>query len=68
MTSRDMGKSILGQSRNRDIPGSKCGIRICTFIHFRVKGSRQRCNIPHCRDRQIYLEREYLVGTINPLT
>ena len=68
MTHRDMGKATLGQSGNRDILGSKCGIRFCTFMHFGVEGSRQRCNTPHWRDRQIYLEREYLIGTINPLT
>ena len=42
MTYRDMGKATLGQLRNRDIPGSKCGIRVCTFMHFGVEGSRQR--------------------------
>ena len=68
MNPRDMGKSTLGQLGNRDIPGSKCGIRVCTFMHFGVEGSRQRCNTPHWRDRQIYLEGEYLVGKINSLT
>ena len=68
MTPRDMGKATLSQLGNRDISDSKCGIRVCTFMHFRVEGSRQRCNTPHWRDRQIYLEREYLVGMINPLT
>ena len=68
MTPGDMGKVTLGQLGNRNIPGSKCGIRVCTCMHFRVEGSRQRCNTPHWRDRQIYLERVYLVGTINPLT
>ena len=68
MTPRDMGKETLGQLGNRDIPGSKCDIRVCTYMHFGVEGSRQRCNTSHWRDRQIYLEREYLVGTINPLT
>ena len=68
MTPRDMGKATLGQLGNRDTPGSKCGIRVCTFMHFGVEGLRQRCKIPHWRDRKIYLEREYLVGTINPLT
>ena len=57
MTPRDMNKAIIGQSGNRDIPGSKCGIRVYTFKHFEVKGSRQRCNTPHWRDRQIYLKR-----------
>ena len=68
MTHRDMGKATLGQSRNRDISSSKCNIRVCTFMHLGVEGSRQRCNTPHWRDRWIYLEREYLVGMINPLT
>ena len=68
MTLRDMGNATLGQLGNRDIPCSKCGIRVCTFMHFGVEGSRQRCNTPHWRDRQIYFEREYLVGTIDPLT
>ena len=67
MTPRDMNKATIGQSGNRDIPGSKCGIRVYTFKRFRVEGSRQRCNTSHWRDRQIYLEREYLVGMINPL-
>ena len=40
MTSMEMGKSILGQSGNRDIPDSKCSIRVCTFMHFEVEGSR----------------------------
>ena len=67
MTPSDMNKATIGQSGNRDISGSKCGIRVYTFKHFGVEGSRQRCNIPHWRDRQIYLDREYLVGIINPL-
>ena len=67
MTPRDMNKAKIGQSGNRDIPGSKCSIRDYTFKHFGVEGSRQRHNTPHWRDRQIYLEREYLVGMINLL-
>ena len=67
MTPRDMNKATIGKSGNRDIPGSKCGIRVYTFKHFGVEGSRQRRNTPHWRDRQIYLEREYLVGMINLL-
>ena len=67
MTLREMNKATIGQSRNRDISGSKCGIRVYTFKRFRVEGSRQRRNTPHWQDRQIYLEREYLVGMINPL-
>ena len=67
MTHWDMGKATLGQLRNRDIPDSKCSIRVCTFMHSEFEGSRQRCNTPHWRNRQIYLKREYLVGTINPL-
>ena len=47
MTPRDMGKATLGQSGNRDISGSKYGIRDYTFMHFGVEGSRQRCNTPH---------------------
>ena len=38
MTPKDMGKVALGQSRNRDIPGSECGIKVCTFMHFGVRG------------------------------
>ena len=38
MTPKDMGKATLGQSGNRDIPSSKCGIRICTFMHLGVRG------------------------------
>ena len=67
MTPRDMNKATIGQSGNRDIPGSKCGIRVYTIKRFGVEGPRQRCNTPHLRDRQIYLEREYLVGMIKPL-
>ena len=66
MTPRDMNKATIGQSGNRDISGSNCGIRVYTFKRFRVEGSMQRCNTPHWRDRQIYLEREYLIGMINP--
>ena len=47
MTPGGMGKATLGQSRNRDIPGFKCGIRVYTFMHFEVEGSRQRCSTPH---------------------
>ena len=47
MKNRDMGKVTLGQSGNRDIPRSKCSIRVCTFMHLEVKGSKQRCNTPH---------------------
>ena len=68
MTHRNMGKATLGQSGNRDIPHSKCCASAWTFMHLGVEGSKQRCNTPHWRDRQLYLEREYLVGTINPLT
>ena len=67
MTLRDMNKATIGQSGNRDIPGSKCGIRVYAFKRFGVEGSRQRCNTPHLRDRQIYIKRDYLVGMINPL-
>ena len=38
MTRRDMGKATLGQSRNRDIPLSKCSTRVFTFMHLGVKG------------------------------
>ena len=68
MTHKDMGKATIGQSRKRDIPRSKCSTRVCTFMHLEVKGLKQRCNTPHWRDRQLYLEIEYLVGMINPLT
>ena len=47
MTPRDMNKATIGQLGNRDIPGSKCGIRVYTFKRFRVEGSRQRRNTPH---------------------
>ena len=47
MNRRDMGKATLGQSGNRDIPHSKRGIKVFTFMHLRVKGSKQRCNTPH---------------------
>ena len=67
MTPRDMNKATIGQSRNRDILGSKCGIRVYTFKRFKVEGLRQRHNTLHWRDRQICFEREYLVGMINPL-
>ena len=40
MTHRDMGKTTLGQSGNRDIPRSKCSIRVCMFMHLGVKGSK----------------------------
>ena len=68
MIHRDMGKATLGQSGNRDIPCSKCSTKVCTFMHLEAEGSKQRCNTPHWRDRQPYLERIYLVGTINSLT
>ena len=68
MTHRDMTKATIGQLGNRDISGSNCGITVYTFKRFGVEGPRQRCNTPHRRDRKIYLEREYLVGMINPLT
>ena len=67
MTPKDMNKATIGQLGNRDIPSSKCGIRVYTFKCFGVKRLRQRLNTAHWRDRQIYLEREYLVGMINPL-
>ena len=57
MTPRDMNKATIGQSGNRDILGSKCGIRVYTFKRFGVEGSRQRCNALHWRDRQIYLKK-----------
>ena len=47
MTPRDMNKATIGQSVNRDIPGSKCGIRVYTFKRFVVEGSRQIHNTPH---------------------
>ena len=40
MTPRDMNKATIGQSGNRDIPGSKCGITVYSFQRFGVKGSR----------------------------
>ena len=47
MTSRDMVKATLGQSKNRDIPDCKCGTGVCTFRSFEVEGLRQRCNTSH---------------------
>ena len=44
MTPRDMNKATIGQSGNRYIPGSKCGIRVYTFKRFGVEKSRQRHN------------------------
>ena len=38
MTHMDMSKATLGQSGNSDIPGSKCSIRVCTFMHLGVRG------------------------------
>ena len=46
MTRRDMGKEMLGQSGNRDIPHSKCSTRVFTFMHLGVERSKQRCNTP----------------------
>ena len=42
MTPKDMSNTTFGQSGNRDIPSSKCGIRVYTFKRFGVEGSRQR--------------------------
>ena len=47
MTPRDMNKATIGQSGNRDIPGSNCGIRVYTFKRFGFEGSSQRRNTPH---------------------
>ena len=47
MTPMDMNKATIGQSGNKDIPGSKCGIRVYAFKRFGVEGSRQKHNIPH---------------------
>ena len=41
MTPREMNKATIGQSGNRDIPGSKCGITVYSFKRFGVEGSRQ---------------------------
>ena len=41
MTHRDMGKTTLVQSGNKDIPHSKCSTRVYTFMHLRVEGSKQ---------------------------
>ena len=40
MTRKDMGKETLVQPGNRDIPRSKCSIRVCTFMHLGVEGSK----------------------------
>ena len=60
---RDMNTATLGQSANRDISIPSVAIRV---EHLSVLECRvgQRCTQPYWRDRQIYLEREYLVGTI----
>ena len=42
MTHRDMGKATFDQSENRDIPGSKCSIRVCTFMHVGVRGVKAK--------------------------
>ena len=47
MTHRDVNKATIGQSGNRDIPGSICGIRVYTFKRFGVEGSRHIRNTPH---------------------
>ena len=47
MTCRDMGKAMIGQSGNRDIPHSKYSTRVLTFMHLGVEGSKKRCNTPH---------------------
>ena len=44
MIPRDMNRATLGQLGNRDIPSSKCCIRVYTFRRFGVEGSRQRRN------------------------
>ena len=38
MTHRDMGKATFGKSGYRDIPDSKCSIKVCTFMHLEVRG------------------------------
>ena len=60
MTPRDMNKATIGQSRNRDISGSKCGIRVYTFKRFGGEGPRQRCNAPNWRDRH-HISRENIL-------
>ena len=40
MTHKDMGKATLGQSGNRDIPGSKWSIKVCTFMYSEFEGLR----------------------------
>ena len=40
MTRRDMGKAMLGQSGNRDIPHSKCSTTVFTFMHLGVEKSK----------------------------
>ena len=47
MTSRDIVKATLGQSKNRDILDYKCGTKVCTFRRLGVEGLRQRCNTSH---------------------
>ena len=38
MTPRDMNKATIGQLGNRDILGSKCGIRVYTFKSSESRG------------------------------
>ena len=40
MTRKDMGIETLGQSGNRDIRHSKCSLRVFTFMHLGVEGSK----------------------------
>ena len=47
MTHRDMGKETFGQSENRDIPGSKCSIMVCTFMHLGVRGVEEKMHYTH---------------------
>ena len=56
MTPRDMNKATIGQSRNRDIPGSKCGISV--YSESRGQG---RDAIHPTSEIGIYISRENIL-------
>ena len=58
MTHRDMGKATLFQSGNRDVTGSKCSIRVCTFMHFEVRGVEAEMQYTPTGEIGKYISRE----------
>ena len=56
MTPRDMNKATIGQSGNRDIPGSKCGISV--YSESRGQG---RDAIHPTSEIGIYISRENIL-------